>query len=178
MSPKTRLCAELQTCFFFLSFYSFQHLAGFLYFTTDFFFLRSVFASPFYFPFVDIFIHSNWSLCLTCATAAAVIVPLLSGREFVAAAPLRAEPVIAGVLSQIPSESVWRQDCANCILSALLHLNNKRRTFLSEKKKRARVQLERDLQLGDVERSAVVFSVVFLGFFFCTLLTKSILVVL
>lgn len=72
---------------------------------------------------------------MTCATAAAVIVPLLSGRELVAAAPLRAEPVIAGVLSQIPSESVWRQDCANCILSALLHLNNKRRTSLSEKKK-------------------------------------------
>lgn len=69
------------------------------------------------------------------SNAAAVIVPSdLSGHEFVAAAPLRAEPVIAGVLSQIPSESVWRQDYANCILSALLHLNNKRRTSLSEKK--------------------------------------------
>lgn len=69
------------------------------------------------------------------ATAAVMIVLLAqSGHGSVAAAPLRAEPVIAGVLSQILSESVWRQDYANCILSALLHLNNKRRSSLFEKK--------------------------------------------
>lgn len=89
------------------------------------------------------------------ATAAVMIVLLAqSGHDSVAAAPLRAEPVIAGVLSQILSESVWRQDYANCILSALLHLNNKRRTSLFEKK-RAYVQLERNLRLDDVESSRV-----------------------
>lgn len=72
-------------------------------------------------------------LSIAAAAASVIVSSVQSGRGFVAAAPLRAEPVIAGVLSQIPSESVWRQDYANCILSALLHLNNKRRTSLSEK---------------------------------------------
>ena len=69
----------------------------------------------------------------SCGLSKAAAAP--SGHGFAAAVPLRAEPVIAGVLSQIPSESVWRQDYANCILSALLHLNNKRRTFLSERER-------------------------------------------
>lgn len=75
--------------------------------------------------------------CELSSDAAGTVPSDLCGHESVAAAPLRAEPVIAGVLSQIPSESVWRQDYANCILSALLHLNNKRRTSLSEKKKKS-----------------------------------------
>lgn len=70
----------------------------------------------------------TFASCELSKAAAAV----QSGHGFAAAVPLRAEPVIAGVLSQIPNESVWRQDYANCILSALLHLNNKRRTSLSE----------------------------------------------
>lgn len=79
--------------------------------------------------------------CDLSSDAAGIVPSDLCGHESVAAAPLRAEPVIAGVLSQIPSESVWRQDYANCILSALLHLNNKRRTSLSEREKKKKKSL-------------------------------------
>lgn len=77
----------------------------------------------------------TFASCELSKAAALIVAPVQSGHGSAAAVPLRAEPVIAGVLSQIPSESVWRQGYANCILSALLHLNNKRRTSLSEEKK-------------------------------------------
>ena len=43
---------------------------------------------------------------LSNAAAAGIVPPVQSGHGFVAAAPLRAEPVIAGVLSQSDTQRV------------------------------------------------------------------------
>lgn len=76
-------------------------------------------------------IHDSCSLAKSTSRALAGSIPSKRSWHGVCG-PFKSTGSNCRVLCQIPSESVWRQLYANCILSALLHLNNKKRTSLTE----------------------------------------------